>query len=199
MLVKFKKNSKFIRLSKLYFDLLKTKHILSFFIGGIKRRQILKLYKILSTRQLFVNFLVKLEYRIEFILLKTGFVLTGKQARQIVLHKHVLLNNKIVSNCSTELKVGDVISLDPSFAAVYKFLLVGSLFKTPLFLNFLKKKKIIKKYTLQQIFIYFKFPLFLETNFKIFTLVIVKQPIFQEFFLPKALSFYDFNQLRFVL
>jgi ribosomal protein S4 len=199
MLVKFKKNSKFIRLSKLYFDLLKTKHILSFFIGGIKRRQILKLYKILSTRQLFVNFLVKLEYRIEFILLKTGFVLTGKQARQIVLHKHVLLNNKIVSNCSTELKVGDVISLDPSFAAVYKFLLVGSLFKTPLFLNFLKKKKIIKKYTLQQIFIYFKFPLFLETNFRIFTLVIIKKPIFQEFFLPKALSFYDFNQLRFVL
>jgi ribosomal protein S4 len=199
MLVKFKKNSKFIRLSKLYFDLLKTKHILSFFIGGIKQRQILKLYKILATRQLFLNFLSKLEYRVEFILLKSGFVLSGKQARQIILHQHVFVNSKAIFNCSVELKKGDVISLDPNFVRVYQFSLISNLFKTPLFFNFLKKKKIIKKYTLQRVFIYFKFPLFLETNFKIFALVIIKQPVFQEFFLPRALSLYDFNQLRFVL
>jgi hypothetical protein len=42
-LIKFKKNSKLIRLNKLYFDLLKTKHLLNFFIGGLKRHQFSKL------------------------------------------------------------------------------------------------------------------------------------------------------------
>jgi len=38
-LLKFKKNSKLIRINKLYFDLLKTKHLLNFFIGGLKKKQ----------------------------------------------------------------------------------------------------------------------------------------------------------------
>lgn len=42
-LIKFKKNSKLTRLNKLYSDLLKTKHLLTFFIGGLKRHQFLKL------------------------------------------------------------------------------------------------------------------------------------------------------------
>jgi hypothetical protein len=40
---KSKKNSKLIRLNKLYFDLLKTKHLLTFFIGGLKSHQFSKL------------------------------------------------------------------------------------------------------------------------------------------------------------
>ena len=196
---KFKKNSKFIRLNRLYFDLLKTKHILSFFIGGIKQHQLLKLYTIAATRHLFLNFLTKLEYRIEFILLKCGFVLTGKQARQIILHKHVSLNGTIIQAYSTKLKTGDLISLSSVFSSKYKFFLICNIFKTPLYYTFLKKKKITKKYTVQRVFIYFKFSLFVEVNFMIFSLVIIRRPTLQEFFLPKVISLYDLNQLRFVL
>jgi ribosomal protein S4 len=198
-LIKFKKNSKFIRLNKLYFDLLKTKHILNFFIGGIKQHQLSRLYRIVATQHLFLNFLTKLEYRIEFILLKCGFVLTGKQARQIILHKHVFLNGSPVKTCSTKIKVGDLVSLSSVFSSKYKFFLICNLFKTPLYFNFLKKKKISKKYSIQRIFIYFKFSLFLETNFQTFSLIIVRPPVLQEFFLPKVISLYDLNQLRFVL
>ena len=195
---KFKKNPKFIRLSKLYFDLLKTKHILSLFIGGIKQHQLSRLYKIVATRNLFLNFLTKLEYRIEFILLKCGFVLTGKQARQIILHKHVRLNGSPVRTCSIDLKVGDFISLSPTFSSNYKFFLICNLLKTPLYYNFLKKKKITKKYNAQRVFSYFKFSSFLEANFRTFSLVIVRRPTLQEFFLPKIISLYDLNQLRFI-
>lgn len=195
---KFKKNPKFIRLSKLYFDLLKTKHILSLFIGGIKQHQLSRLYKIVATRHLFLNFLTKLEYRIEFILLKCGFVLTGRQARQIILHKHVYLNGNPVRACSIELRVGDFISLSPNFSSRYKFFLICNLLKTPLYYNFLKKKKITKKYNAQRIFSYFKFSLFLEVNFRTLSLIIIRRPTLQEFFLPKIVSLYDLNQLRFI-
>src|SRR5690349_2296213 len=193
-LAKFKKNSKLIRLTKLYFDLLKTKHILNFFIGGLKRHQLLNLYKVASTRQLFLDFLVKLEYRLEVILLKSGFVLTGKQAKQLVLHKQICINNKRIKSCTIYLKLHDFISLNNLYINKYKTNLICNLFKTSFFFNFLKKKKINKKFAIQRIFGYFKFPFFLEVNFKTCTIYIVKKPILQEFFFPKILSLYDFNQ-----
>src|SRR5689334_2760991 len=119
-LAKFKKNSKLIRLTKLYFDLLKTKHILNFFIGGLKRHQLLNLYKVASTRQLFLDFLIKLEYRIEVILLKSGLVLTGRQAKQLVLHKQVCVNNQKIKSCMISLKLYDCISLNKLYIIKYK-------------------------------------------------------------------------------
>jgi len=198
-LAKFKKNSKLIRLNKLYFDLLKTKHILYFFMGGIKHNQLLKLYKVISTRQLFLNFLSKLEYRLEFVLLKGGIVLTGRQAKQLILHGQVLVNNKRIKAYNYELKLYDLISLNKLYINNYKTLLICNLLKTSFFLNFLKKKKINKRLTIQHIFIYIKFPFFLEINFKTFTLCLVRKPIFNEFFFPKVLSLYDCNQLYFIL
>nr|YP_009350048.1 30S ribosomal protein S4 [Spongospora subterranea]AIK19919.1 30S ribosomal protein S4 [Spongospora subterranea] len=197
-LTKFKKNSKLIRLTKLYFDLLKTKHLLNFFIGGLKRHQLLNLYQVASTRQLFLSFLSRLEYRIEVILVKSGFVLTGKQAKQLVLHNKVCVNNKKIKSCLVALKVCDRISLSNLYITKYKLSLICNLYKTSFFLIF-KEKKINKKIAIQRIFGYFKFPCFLEINFKTSTIYIVKKPVLQEFFLPKILSLYDFNQLHFIL
>jgi ribosomal protein S4 len=198
-LIKFKKNSKLIRLNKLYFDLLKTKHLLYFFIGGIKKNQLLKLFKVVSTRQLFLSFLNKLEYRLEFILLKAGVVLTGKQAKQLILHEHILVNNLKIKSYNYKLKLYDLISLNKFYILNFKVLLVCNLFKTVFFFNYLKKKKINKKLTIQNIFVYIKFPFFLEVNFKTFTICLVRKPVFHEFFFPKILSLYDCNQLYFVL
>jgi ribosomal protein S4 len=198
-LTKFKKNFKLIRLNRLYFDILKTKHILLFFSGRIKKRQLNTIYKVVSAKQRFVNFISKLENRIEFILLKSGFVLTGKQARQLVLHRHIFVNNQPIRSCLVALKLYDTITLHNDFILVYKKFLIGNLFKTIAFLNFLKKRKITKKFTLNQVFIYFKFPSFLEINFRTFMIILIKESTILEFFLPKVLSLYDCNQLRFVL
>lgn len=198
-LVKFKKNSKLIRLNKLYFELLKTKHILSFFIGGLKKHQLLKLYIVVSTHKLFLKFLEKLEYRLEVILLKSGVVLTGKQAKQLILHNHVLVNGLKIKAYNYNLKLGDLISLEKFYINNYKTLLICNFFKTTGFFSFLKKKRIIKKLSLIQTFVYFKFPFSLEINFKIFEIRLVRKPVFNEFFLPKIFSLYDCNQLYFIL
>ena len=198
-LLKFKKNSKLIRINKLYFDLLKTKHLLNFFIGGLKKRQFSNLWKVVSSQQLFLFFLTKLERRIEFILLKSGFVVSGRQAKQLVLHGHVFVNGVRIKAYNYKLALYDLISINNFFLSNYKDFLICNFFKTPLFFNFLKKRRINKKVTVSQLFAYFKFPYFLEINYKTFTLCLVKPPIFQEFFFPKILSLYDCNQLYFTL
>jgi ribosomal protein S4 len=168
-LLKFKKNSKLIRLNKLYSNLIKTKHLLNFFIGGLKRHQFSKLYKVTLTKQLFLAFLTKLECRLEFILLKSGFVLTGKQAKQLILHGHIFVNGFKVKAYNYQLKLYDLISVNRCFVSAHKDLLICNLFKTVSFFNFLRKKRIIKKVTISQLFVYFKFPFFLEINYKTFT------------------------------
>lgn len=198
-LLKFKKNSKLIRLNKLYFDLLKTKHLLSFFIGGLKQHQLLKLCKVTFNRQLFLSFLKKLECRLEFILLKVGFVLTGKQAKQLILHGHIFVNGLQIKAYNYQLKLYDLISIEKSFIANYKELLICNLFKTLLFFTFLRKKRILKKVSMNQLFAHFKFPFFLEISYKTCTLCLVREPILPEFFFPKILSLYDCNQLYFIL
>lgn len=196
---KTKKNLKLIRLNKLYLSLLKTKHILCFFLGDLTQRQLTKFYKITRTKSLFFNFLYNLEFRLDFILLKSGMVITGKQARQLILAKCVLVNYHIVKSSNFQLKLGDLISINKTYINIYKQLLICNLFKTVLFLNFLKKKKLCKKLCLQHIFSYLKFSFFTEINFKTFTVYLVRKPIFNEFFFIGIFSFYDCTQLYFLL
>jgi len=198
-LSKFKKNSKLIRINKIYFDLLKTKHLLNFFIGGLRTNQFLKLWNVASNQHRFLMFLEKLEYRIEFVLLKSGFVVSGLQAKQLVLHGHIFVNKIRILAYSYQLELYDSISINNFFLVKYKNFLICNLFKTTFFFNFLKKKRITKKVTISQLFVYFKFPYFLEVNYKTFTLCLVKPPIFHEFFFPKILSLYNCNQLYFTL
>jgi ribosomal protein S4 len=144
-------------------------------------------------------FLTKLERRIEFILLKSGFVVSGRQAKQLVLHGHVFINYIKIKAYNYQLELYDLISISNPFLSKYKDFLICNFFKTPFFFNFLKKRRITKKVTVGQLFAYFKFPYFLEINYKTFTLCLVKPPIVQEFFFPKILSLYDCNQLYFTL
>jgi ribosomal protein S4 len=119
-LIQFKKNSKFIRINKLYFDLLKTKHLLSFFVGSLKKKQFLNCYKVSSRKKLYTSFLMKLEFRLEVILLKLGLVVTGKQAKQLILHGQVCINGLIITAYNYQLKLKDFISINRSFILVYK-------------------------------------------------------------------------------
>lgn len=193
------KNSNFLRSTKLYFDLLKTKHILFFFLGGLKQRQFGRFYHIVKTSQLFLEFLKKIETRLEFTLLKSGVALTGKQAKSLILQGSIIINNCKIITPSFQLKVGDLITLNRVYIKRYKVLLMLNLLKTLNYIKFLKKKKLVKKIPINCIFSYLRFPFFLEINFKTFTICFVRSPIFTEFFFSQNLSLYNLNQLYFLL
>lgn len=57
------------------------------------------------------NLMVLLERRLDNVIFRMGFARTRKEARQIVGHKHVLVNGKRVSIPSYLISVGDVIEI----------------------------------------------------------------------------------------
>ena len=57
------------------------------------------------------NLMVMLECRLDNIIFRLGFARTRKEARQIVDHKHVLVNGKSVNIPSYLVKAGDVIEI----------------------------------------------------------------------------------------
>ena len=57
------------------------------------------------------NLMVMLESRLDSIIFRSGFARTRREARQIVDHKHVLVNGKSVNIPSYLVKAGDVIEI----------------------------------------------------------------------------------------
>ena len=57
------------------------------------------------------NLMIMLESRLDNVVFRAGFARTRKEARQIVDHKHVLVNGKQVNIPSYLIKAGDVIEI----------------------------------------------------------------------------------------
>ena len=57
------------------------------------------------------NLMVMLETRLDNIVFRLGFARTRKEARQLVDHKHITVNGKLVHVPSYQVKVGDVIEV----------------------------------------------------------------------------------------
>ncbi len=57
------------------------------------------------------NLMIILELRLDNVIYRLGYGRTRTEARQIVDHKHVLVNGKCVNIPSYQVKVGDVISI----------------------------------------------------------------------------------------
>ena len=57
------------------------------------------------------NLMILLESRLDNVMFRMGFARTRKEARQIVDHKHVLVNGKQVNIPSNLVKAGDVIEI----------------------------------------------------------------------------------------
>ena len=57
------------------------------------------------------NLMIMLETRLDNVIFRLGFARTRKEARQIVDHKHVLVNGKQVNIPSYLVKAGDVIEI----------------------------------------------------------------------------------------
>ena len=57
------------------------------------------------------NLMVMLESRLDSVIFRMGFARTRREARQVVGHKHVLVNGKCVNIPSYSVKAGDVIEI----------------------------------------------------------------------------------------
>ncbi len=67
------------------------------------------------------NLLIILELRLDNILFRLGFGRTRSEARQIVDHKHVLVNGKCVNIPSYQVKAGDVIEIKEKFKSAQRY------------------------------------------------------------------------------
>ncbi len=67
------------------------------------------------------NLMILLELRLDNILFRLGFARTRKEARQIVDHKHVLVNGKCVNIPSYEVKAGDVIEIKEKYKGIQRY------------------------------------------------------------------------------
>jgi small subunit ribosomal protein S4 len=83
------------------------------FIYGVQEKQFRLLFARAEKMKGIVgsNLMILLELRLDNILFRMGFARTRREARQIVSHRHVLVNGKIVNIPSYTVSVGDKIEI----------------------------------------------------------------------------------------
>ena len=86
------------------------------FIYGVLEKPFRNYYKKAQRQpgQTGENLMIMLETRLDNVVFRMGFARTRKEARQIVDHKHVLVNGKQVNIPSYLIKAGDVIEIKES-------------------------------------------------------------------------------------
>ena len=67
------------------------------------------------------NLMVLLERRLDNVVFRMGFARTRREARQVVDHKHVLVNGKCVNIPSYLIKVGDVIEIKEKAKSLQRY------------------------------------------------------------------------------
>lgn len=71
--------------------------------------------------QVGTNLMILLETRLDNVLFRLGFGRTRKETRQIVDHKHVLVNGKPVNIPSYRVKAGDVIEIKEKYKSSQRY------------------------------------------------------------------------------
>ena len=125
---------------------LQNKQRLSFFYGKLAKSHLKKLVKLTLKNSKANNvhetilFIKKLETRLDTAIYRTYFAYSFRNARQLISHKKVYVNNKIVQSNSYQLKKGDIISFDASvFDFVTLNILNSKIWPTPpkhLYINY---------------------------------------------------------------
>ena len=67
------------------------------------------------------NLMILLELRLDNVMFRLGYERTRKESRQIVGHKHVLVNGKCVNIPSYQVKVGDVIEVKEKYKSAQRY------------------------------------------------------------------------------
>ena len=67
------------------------------------------------------NLMIMLESRLDNVIFRLGFARTRKEARQIVDHKHVSVNGKLVNIPSYLVKAGDVVEIREKYTSSQRY------------------------------------------------------------------------------
>lgn len=67
------------------------------------------------------NLMIMLETRLDNVIFRMGFARTRREARQVVDHKHVLVNGKLVNIPSYLIKAGDVIEIKEKAKSLQRY------------------------------------------------------------------------------
>lgn len=67
------------------------------------------------------NLMIMLETRLDSVIFRMGFARTRREARQVVDHKHVLVNGKVVNIPSYLIKAGDVIEIKEKAKSLQRY------------------------------------------------------------------------------
>lgn len=67
------------------------------------------------------NLMILLELRLDNVIFRMGYGRTRKEARQIVDHKHVLVNGKVVNIPSYQVKAGDTIEIAEKYKSKQRY------------------------------------------------------------------------------
>ena len=93
------------------------------FIYGVLEKPFRNYYKKADRMQgqTGANLMTLLECRLDNVVFRMGLARTRKEARQIVDHKHVLVNGKVVNIPSYLIKAGDVIEIKESAKTMQRY------------------------------------------------------------------------------
>ena len=67
------------------------------------------------------NLMIMLESRLDSVVFRMGFARTRREARQVVDHKHVLVNGKVINIPSYLIKAGDVIEIKENAKTMQRY------------------------------------------------------------------------------
>jgi small subunit ribosomal protein S4 len=144
--------------------LLRNKQNLKFFYCNLKENTFKKHLKVAikSPLKTMDKFLSILEQRLDIILFRASFIFSLYQAKQIIAHGHVMVNNKTIYDLNKKIKQFDFIKLKLS-----KDKIISQIFSK-------FRSKIVEKTA----------PIHLEISFKNFTICFLWPPSFIELYYP---------------
>ena len=141
---------------------LDAKQMLKFYYGNIGEKQFRAIYKeaARSKGDTGENLIGLLESRLDAFLYRSMIAPTVFASRQLVSHKHILINGKVVNIPSYRLKVGDVVELRDKSKSIQLILdsLESKEREIPLYISLNQGKKQAK---------YIKVPLFAEVPYQV--------------------------------
>ena len=93
------------------------------FIYGVQEKPFRNMYEKAERMPGLVgtNLMQMLELRLDNIIFRLGLARTRREARQVVTHRHVLVNGKIVNIPSYKVSVGDVIEIKEKSKSLQRF------------------------------------------------------------------------------
>lgn len=114
-LFEFSKKKPQKRRSSEFQQQLKEQKKITLFYGNLSKKELTKIIKKAEKNQgyFYRNFLCLLEKRLDVALYRSGFAKTIPLSRQLITHKTILVNNKIITIPGYILQPGDCISVHP--------------------------------------------------------------------------------------